>query len=268
MTLSLISRGILSAGLALSVLGTGCATKKYVRTTVAPVDQRVASLEKKTTDQGNSIESIETDLSRTKEKVNDVDGRTKVAQSTAEKASAQATQANSTAENARQAADGARQVGEKAMARADVIEKTFESSRTFNMVNSQNVLFPVGSSKLTADGKAMLDSLAPQMTGYKHYVVEIEGFTDKTGGPGINIPLSQARADAVARYLNVNHKVPLRSIHILGVGQENPVADNSTRNGRKQNRRVEIRLYVPENEAQGAKTNAQLLPTNQEEEEY
>jgi len=50
----------------------------------------------------------------------------------------------------------------------------------------------------------------------------------------------------VSRYLANEHKIPLRSISMLGSGYALPVADDKTRDGRKQNRRVEIRLFVPE----------------------
>jgi OOP family OmpA-OmpF porin len=61
-----------------------------------------------------------------------------------------------------------------------------------------------------------------------------------------NDELSARRAEAVARYLANEHKIPVRSINVLGSGYALPVADDKTRDGRKQNRRVEVRLYVPE----------------------
>ncbi len=77
-------------------------------------------------------------------------------------------------------------------------------------------------------------------------MIEVQGFTDKTGPASFNETLSQERADAVARYLANEHKIPVRSISTLGSGYALPVADDKTRDGRKQNRRVEVRLYVPE----------------------
>jgi OmpA-OmpF porin, OOP family len=74
----------------------------------------------------------------------------------------------------------------------------------------------------------------------------VQGFTDKTGSAVSNEQLSQARAASVARYLVNEHKIPVRSITTLGSGYALPVADDKTRDGRKQNRRVEIRLFVPE----------------------
>jgi outer membrane protein OmpA-like peptidoglycan-associated protein len=82
--------------------------------------------------------------------------------------------------------------------------------------------------------------------GRDRYIIEVQGFTDKTGSPLTNEQLSQARAAAVARYLANEHKIPVRSITTLGSGYALPVADDKTREGRKQNRRVEVRLFVPE----------------------
>ena len=82
--------------------------------------------------------------------------------------------------------------------------------------------------------------------GKDRFVIEVQGFTDKTGSALTNEQLSQARADSVARYLANEHKIPVRAITTLGSGYALPVADDKTREGRKQNRRVEVRLFVPE----------------------
>jgi OOP family OmpA-OmpF porin len=80
--------------------------------------------------------------------------------------------------------------------------------------------------------------LSGQQSGY---LVEIQGFTDSTGSENTNVALSQRRAENVLRYL-VGKGVPLHRISIIGLGEANPAADNTTRDGRAQNRRVEIRV--------------------------
>jgi OmpA-OmpF porin, OOP family len=77
----------------------------------------------------------------------------------------------------------------------------------------------------------------------------VQGFTDRTGSATYNETLSEARAQAVARYLTNQSQVPIRSISMLGSGYALPVADDKTRDGRKMNRRVEVRLWVPGNQA-------------------
>ena len=73
----------------------------------------------------------------------------------------------------------------------------------------------------------------------------------------MNEAVSQARAIAVTRYLVNEHKVPVRTITSIGSGYTAPVGDDSTSEGRKSNRRVEVRLYVPE------ATNAKALTAQQ-----
>jgi OOP family OmpA-OmpF porin len=117
----------------------------------------------------------------------------------------------------------------------------------FQMTKSETVLFKVNDSKLTDDAKQALDDLAKQATSMDRYVIEVQGFTDKTGNAAYNDMLSQHRAEAVARYLTNQYKIPVRNITMLGEGYAQPVADDKTRDGRKQNRRVEVKLWVPEN---------------------
>jgi len=121
----------------------------------------------------------------------------------------------------------------------------------FDMAKSVTVLFPVNQAKLNDDAKAELDDIAKMTDGKERYVIEVQGFTDKTGSPMTNEQLSQARAAAVARYLANEHKIPVRSITTLGSGYALPVADDKTREGRKQNRRVEVRLFVPQTTQSG-----------------
>jgi len=136
------------------------------------------------------------------------------------------------------------------------LEKTMDAMNKFQMVKSATVLFGVNESKLTADGKKDLDDFARQADGMQRFAIEIQGFTDKTGPATLNEALSQARAEEVARYLANEHKIPLRSISTLGSGYALPVADDKTKDGRKQNRRVEVRLFVPE-AGSGSSTVAQ-----------
>ena len=72
-------------------------------------------------------------------------------------------------------------------------------------------------------------------------MIEVQGYTDNTGDEQYNIGLSQRRAEAVERYL-VSKNIPLFRVSIVGLGKDKPVADNKTRDGRAQNRRVEVRV--------------------------
>ncbi len=244
------SFALISGALGLSLLGTGCATKKYVAKTVAPVESRVAAAENKNTeqdkalaDQKKEIDEVGTDLSRTKERVTDVDSKATAAGQAAQQANQAAQQASQAASNAQRSADSARSFAEQGL---NKVEQTMTAMNKWDQTKTVTVLFPVGSSKLSKEAKAELDDFAKNVDGLQRYVIEVQGFTDKTGPASFNETLSQERADAVARYLANEHKIPVRSISTLGSGYALPVADDKTRDGRKQNRRVEVRLYVPE----------------------
>jgi len=247
--------------LALSLAGTGCATKKYVAKTVAPVEQRVTSSEGKNIEQdkeiatqGTEIQDLDKDLSRTKEKLNDVDNKANQANDAAKTADNKAQGAQRAADGAQQTATGAQRAATETKTFAEQnfsrVDKTIEAMNKYQMVKSVTVLFAVNQDKLTKESKAQLDELGQQAEGLMRYVIEVQGFTDKTGPATYNDQLSERRAQTVARYLTNEHKVPLRAINVLGEGYAQPVADDKTRDGRKQNRRVEVKLWVPEDLAE------------------
>jgi outer membrane protein OmpA-like peptidoglycan-associated protein len=251
-------KSIMIAGaMVLTVLSTSCATKKYVAQTVAPVETHVTNVEAKVTtvqakdvdqdktlaSQGQQIQDLDRSLSQTKEKLTDTDAKAVSAGQAAQQANTSAMQANQAAGRAQQSADGARSFADQGLTR---LERTIDAVNKFQMVKSSTVLFGINDSKLTADGKKELDAFAQQADGLQRFMIEVQGFTDKTGPATVNEALSQARAEEVARYLANEHKIPVRSIAALGSGYAQPVADDKTSKGRAQNRRVEVRLFVPE----------------------
>jgi outer membrane protein OmpA-like peptidoglycan-associated protein len=119
------------------------------------------------------------------------------------------------------------------------------------------VNFKLGSAILLPDAKSKLDDIATKAMNSKGYVLEVSGFADSTGSVNLNRQLSQRRADAVIRYLVESHQIPLRRIVTpYGFGESNPVADNTSREGRAQNRRVEVKLLVSKGITQPAATVA------------
>jgi outer membrane protein OmpA-like peptidoglycan-associated protein len=115
--------------------------------------------------------------------------------------------------------------------------------------------FRVNSSVLSPQAKTQLDDLANKAMTAKGYVIEVSGYTDASGSVDKNRRLSSARADAVVRYLAENHRIPLRRIITpFGYGESNAVADNTTREGRAQNRRVEVKILVNRGLQQGTPT--------------
>jgi outer membrane protein OmpA-like peptidoglycan-associated protein len=155
---------------------------------------------------------------------------------------------------------GARAAQESADAAISGVNATNDRISALDDYVPQNVLavnFKVGSSTLSADSKAKLDELATKALNAKGYVLEVSGFADATGSVNRNRALSQRRADTVIRYLVENHQIPLRRIVTpYGFGESNPVADNKTRDGRAQNRRVEVKVLVNKGLTQPAPTVA------------
>ncbi|HYP14107.1 MAG TPA: OmpA family protein [Bryobacteraceae bacterium] len=219
---------------AVMLLGTGCATKKHVRQVVAPVEARVGGVEKKTTDHASAIGELENNVSRVDEKAIDAERKAAAAGQSAERAAQSAQQAGMRADQAHQLAESTR----------SRMEGALENIDNYKLVGTENILFGLNRHALTKEAKAQLDEAVTKVQGAKNYVLEIQGFADKTGGAQNNLVLSQRRADSVVRYLTVNHNVPLRKINVLGIGEDDPNADNKTRDGRKQARRVEIKVFA------------------------
>jgi OOP family OmpA-OmpF porin len=245
---------LIAGAVILSLAGTGCATKKYVAKTVAPVEQRVSGTENKNADQdkliasqGNDMKEMDRDLSRTKERLNDTDTK-------ATQAGAAAKAADDKAVGAQTAADGAqRSAGEAKMfaqTGLDRMGQKMDAMNKFTMAKSVTVLFGVDKAVLTPEAKQQIDDLAKQAANGERYVIEVQGFTDKSGSPDYNNQLSERRAQAVARYLANQSNIAVRNITMLGQGYAQPVADDKTRDGRKQNRRVEVKLWIPEASAE------------------
>jgi len=226
---------------ALMLIGSGCATKKHVRQVVGPVEARVGSVEKKTADQASAIGELENNVSRVDERAIEADKKAQAAGQAAQTAQQRADAAQNRANEAAQSADKANQMAESTRSRIGTVVENLDN---YKLVSTENVLFKVNKYDLTKDAKAQLDSAIDKIHSSKNYVLEVQGYTDKTGAAASNLTLSQKRADSVVRYLTMQHNVPLRKISVLGVGADDPNADNKTRDGRKQARRVEIKVFA------------------------
>jgi len=162
----------------------------------------------------------------------------KTAQESADKAQSTADTAQSTADTARSEAGVAQQTAVAAHEKIAAIDD-------FETTEEMTVNFKAGSAVLTKEAKAKLDEFTAKTAGAKGYVIEISAFTSKEGTHFYNHRLSQARAEAVMDYLIGAGKVaPRRIVSPYSGGENNPIADNKTREGRMQNRRAELKLLV------------------------
>lgn len=110
---------------------------------------------------------------------------------------------------------------------------------------TSSVNFAVGSARLSDEAKKTIDDIVARSAGMDGFLFEVLGYTDATGSHMSNQALSRRRAQAVAAYLAEQHQVPPRRIASpTGLGEERPVGDNSTADGRAMNRRAEVKLLV------------------------
>ncbi len=134
-----------------------------------------------------------------------------------------------------------------AEARAEVkqVNERVSALDDYDVQETTSVTFRVNSAVLSPEAKAQLDALAAKAVGARAFMIEVAGHTDATGSDAKNFRLSRDRADAVVQYLAVQHKIPLRRfVTPMGYGKTEAVADNTTREGRTQNRRVDVKMIV------------------------
>jgi OOP family OmpA-OmpF porin len=212
----------------------GCASRKYVRLQTQALEP--------------AIQEASNGVKENAERIDAVDRRAQqgvTAAQAADQKAGTAQAAAQTAQTAAQAADRKADTANQGVQTANNRINTLES-RIANLGDNyaesekQTVMFKFNSSVLDAAAKSTLDRIASGV-GNNGYMVELQGYTDGRGSEQYNIGLSQRRAEAVERYL-VSKKVPLYRISIVGLGKDDPIADNKNEQGRAQNRRVEVRV--------------------------
>jgi len=173
----------------------------------------------------------------------------------AQKLSGQLDELAAVSNAARGGAKAAQATADAAVAGVNATNDRISAMDDYVPQESIAVNFKTGSSILQSDAKTKLDDIATKALAAKGYVIEVTGFADSTGSTARNRALSSRRADAVIRYLVENHQIPLRRIVTpYGFGESNPVADNSSRDGRAENRRVEVKVLVNKGLNQSAPT--------------
>jgi outer membrane protein OmpA-like peptidoglycan-associated protein len=146
---------------------------------------------------------------------------------------------------ARGGAKAAQETADAAIAGVNATNQRISSLDDYVVQSADTVNFKVNSAVLSLEAKAKLDQIAQAAMQLKGYTIEITGFASAEGSTQRNKVLSQKRAEAVINYLVETHNVPLRRIGTsFGFGELQAVADNTTREGREQNRRVEVKLLV------------------------
>jgi len=203
---------VVPAALAL-VLTSGCVTKKVFRKTVQEQDQKIDTVQ-------GGVEVNERRIKEVDDKT-----RTEIGRLDAK-------------------ADAAKVRGDEAFQKAETAEKLAKGKVLWEVtLSNDEVKFGLNQAKVGDSARAVLDDLANRVKNFDHAVyVEVQGHTDSTGSKEYNMMLGQNRAEAVRRYLNEQAGIPLHLIQAVSYGEDQPVADNKTREGRQQNRRVVVRI--------------------------
>ncbi len=201
-----------------------CATKKFVRTRVGEVNDKVETLSKSVEENQERTRKNEEAIAATNQRVGQVDQKADAAGKAAAEAG---TAANSAA------------------AKADAVDKASKRLIYEVTLSEDQSGFKFGKAALPEEAQKRLDEIASQLKANPNGAyIEVAGYTDNRGPKEVNQRLGLERAEAVRRYLYEKYQIPLHKINVISYGAEDPVAPNTTRDGRAKNRRVVVRVLT------------------------
>jgi outer membrane protein OmpA-like peptidoglycan-associated protein len=222
------------------------ARKKYVQRQTAPIRDRVNELDELTSANTRMIK--------------DTDAR---AQEGIRLASTKANEADQHAIDAGNKAQLAQQTATQANTRLTTVEQVVGNIDQYKASNQTEIRFRPGQSVLSKNAKAALDDMATPLKDQRGYIIEVQGFSSGHGQAAI--ATSQKMADAVVRYLVLNHEIPVYRIYVVGMGNapvQSANADDKTK--RTSGGRVEISLLKNDLE-QLASTSSSPAPATQDQ---
>lgn len=191
---------MVALALIVALSATGCATKKYVKQETQAVGTRVDQVQ-------GQVEEAQTRLNTHERQIGE------------------------TSRTAQEALQRAMDAGK--LAEGKLLYET--------VLTDEKVKFALDAAELSNEARAALDEFASQLKSQNTGVfIEIQGHTDSTGSETYNEELGQLRAEAVRRYLSQQHQFPLHRMNVISYGETASIADNSSREGRSQNRRVAL----------------------------
>jgi len=200
---------LVAAGVALS----GCAKKSYVQREVGEINQKVEAV-------SAEVEKTQERVRQNEVRIDNVDKSAQAGISEA-KGSAQA-----------------------AMTKAGEAEKAAKGKLIYTVtLSNDKVTFPLNRAEISDQAKQLLDeAVTPLVKENRGVYFEIEGHTDATGEETYNFRLGEERAMAARDYIAKTYAVALSRLSVISYGEDKPLADNKTRDGRAQNRRIVVRI--------------------------
>jgi outer membrane protein OmpA-like peptidoglycan-associated protein len=207
---------LVTVALALS----GCAKKSYVQREVGEINKKVDALGSEVEKTQQRVQQNEVKIAQNEVKINAVD------------------------KNAQAGIIEAKGSAQQAMGRAVEAEKAAKGKLIYTVtLSNDKVRFPLNRAEVSDEAKQIIDeAVVPLKNENRGVYFEIEGHTDSTGDEAYNFHLGEERALAVRDYIAKTHGVALSRLNVISYGEDKPVADNKTRDGRAQNRRVVIRI--------------------------
>ena len=200
-------------GAAVVLGGPGCVTKRQFQDNVKSTDSRVSSVE-------DAVEANEKRVGDLKKETDDKIGAVQ------------------------QQAGKAQETGNQALGKAEAAEVAARGKIIWQVtLSNDKVKFAHNQFAVTPEAMPALDELAAKVKSYgKAVYLEIEGHTDSVGSDSYNMGLGLKRAEAVRGYLNQKGGLPLHAMNTISYGESQSVADNGTKDGRAQNRRVVVKV--------------------------
>jgi outer membrane protein OmpA-like peptidoglycan-associated protein len=215
-----------------------CASKGYVQREVKGLNDKVETL-------SGSVEETQERTRKNEAEIGAVGQRTAAAQGAADRAQQSADSANGSATAAGSRANEANARAERVGARVEEVDKNARRLLYTVILSDAQSNFKSGKTELPDEAKAKIDQMVNDLKADpKGAYFEIEGHTDSVGPKKLNEQLGLERAEVVKRYLYEHHQIPLHRMNIISYGPDHPVADNKSKEGRAQNRRVVIKVLV------------------------
>jgi len=239
---------------ALMLVSGACSTKRYVRDTV---NTRATELSAKMEEKDAQLESS---IQQNASQVNELSGVTREHGTQIAKLDTEVKATDEKATSAISTGTAAQTAATKALNEIQGLNNKFGNRNKMEQKEEAAVLFKSGSAKLNKEEEAKLSEFAEKVKQNPDAVLVLEGRTDATGDPQYNIQLGEKRISTIERSLVVGQSVPVHQIYKMSYGEDNPAADNKTREGRAQNRAVVMRLFVP---AVGGSSSDTMTSSNQ-----
>jgi OmpA-OmpF porin, OOP family len=219
---------ILIGSLLLSLfLMMGCTTKKYVNQQVVPIIDKVNALDQRTATNTHDLAQVN---ETTQQAISSLTDRTVGVD---QRAIAEGQRANE-----------ADQVSRGVSARTESVVNTIKNMDSYQNIGDVAIQFPAEGDQLDQQAAKMINDFAARVPSAGDYVLTLKGNTDALGPQEYNYELSKRRAMAVAGYLASKLHIPPYRLFFVGLGPDQPVAENKTKSGRARNRRVDIGLFT------------------------